>query len=83
MIDILNTSVCGGSMNEEADVSAECYDCIILNSDDIEELSAILEVWKYAINSNYTVLCYAMLSYYIFHLLFVKWSDHTSTLAPF
>jgi hypothetical protein len=51
IVDILNTSICCGESNDDQDESAECYDCIILNTDDIDELNNILEVSDVCLDS--------------------------------
>jgi len=43
IIDVLNSSIYTNASQDEQDQSAECYDCIILNTEDILELTHILE----------------------------------------
>lgn len=43
IIDVLNTSIYTNASKDEQDQSAECYDCIILNTEDIVELTHILD----------------------------------------
>mgnify|MGYP003386157477 FL=1 len=44
MMDILHTSMCWSKSDDEQEEPAESYDCIILNTDDVEELNHIVEV---------------------------------------
>lgn len=44
MIDVVQSSIGSGDETEDA---GECYDCLILNTDDLVELNNILEVIAY------------------------------------
>ena len=46
MIDVLSSSTAAplSLEQEQGEATGECYDCIILNTDDIEELTNIVEV---------------------------------------